>query len=58
MNKTHTQFTGSIPEAYDTFLGPLLFEFSAKDLAGRIAEKIPSGGKILEIACGTGISTN
>ncbi len=57
-NPSHVAFTGSIPEVYDTYLGPYLFEFSAKDLAGRIKNKIPENGKILEIACGTGISTD
>ncbi|MDH5763907.1 MAG: class I SAM-dependent methyltransferase [Nitrospinota bacterium] len=57
MNKIFSQFSGSIPEIYDTCLGPLLFEFSAKDLANRTSQIIPSNSKILEIACGTGIST-
>jgi len=56
-NPAHAAFTGSIPEVYDTYLGPYLFEFSARDLADRIKNKIPERGKILEIACGTGIST-
>jgi len=50
------QFAGSIPEQYDTLLGPFLFEFSAKDLAERISNNVTSG-ELLEIACGTGIST-
>lgn len=29
----------------------------AKGLADRVKDKIPSDGKILEVACGTGIST-
>ena len=29
----------------------------AADLAKRIAKAVPDGGKVLEIACGTGIST-
>ena len=57
MTCTHSSFTGSIPEIYDAHLGPFLFEFSAKDLAARVKDSIPSDGKILEIACGTGIST-
>jgi len=57
IDPAHVTFTGSIPEVYDTYLGPYLFEFSAKDLADRIKNKIPENGKILEIACGTGIST-
>jgi ubiquinone/menaquinone biosynthesis C-methylase UbiE len=57
MTSTHSSFTGSIPEIYDAHLGPFLFEFSAKDLADRVKDRIPPDGKILEVACGTGIST-
>jgi len=57
MNNKTTQFAGSIPEQYDTHLGPLLFEFSGKDLAMRLAGRVPPNGTLLEIACGTGIST-
>jgi len=53
----HASFTGSIPEIYDACLGPLLFEFSAQDMAARVKGKNPQGGKVLEVACGTGIST-
>ena len=56
MNTTHSQFVGSIPEIYDAHLGPLFFEFSAADLAARVGP-VTGGGKILEVACGTGIST-
>jgi ubiquinone/menaquinone biosynthesis C-methylase UbiE len=55
--KAHSQFVGSIPDIYDSHLGPLLFEFAAADLAKRVAKAIPRGGKVLEVACGTGIST-
>ena len=55
---THTQFVGSIPQIYDEHLGPLLFEFSATDLALRVSQAAPGAGRVLEIACGTGISTN
>jgi len=54
---THASFTGNIPENYDTFLGPLLFEFSAADMALRVSEAVGQPVKILEVACGTGIST-
>ena len=53
----HTNFSGSIPEIYDRHLGPLLFEFSAADIADRVARRHPNARQILEIACGTGIST-
>ena len=52
------QFVDAMPEIYDTHLGPLLFEFSARDLAQRIKTAAPSGMQnVLEIACGTGIAT-
>lgn len=56
MNK-HATFTGSIPAIYDAHLGPYLFEFSAKDLADRVKDSVSSAGRVLEVACGTGIST-
>lgn len=43
-------FAGSVPENYDRYLGPVLFEPYALDLVGRIAGAV----NILEIACGTG----
>ncbi|HZT18134.1 MAG TPA: class I SAM-dependent methyltransferase [Dongiaceae bacterium] len=46
---------GSIPEAYDRHLGPLLFEPYAADLAERVKALAPR--KILEVAAGTGIAT-
>lgn len=54
---TTASFTGSIPENYHKFLGPILFEFSGKDMAQRVADKLETQGDILEIACGTAIST-
>ncbi len=54
---SHAQFVGSIPETYDTHLGPLLFEFSAADTAKRVGEHLEPGARVLEVACGTGIST-
>ena len=51
------QFVGSIPQAYDEHLGPLLFEFSAIDLAKKIADELDGPdpvGRVLEIASGTG----
>jgi SAM-dependent methyltransferase len=50
-------FVGNIPELYDTHLGPHLFEFSAADLAARVASRVDVGSRVLEIACGTGIAT-
>ncbi len=56
-SSTQASFTGGIPENYDTYLGPLLFEFSAADMAQRVAEALGRPARVLEVACGTGIST-
>lgn len=55
MGDSHTAFIGSIPEHYDQYLGPLIFEEYAIDLAQRLS--VPAGGIVLEIAAGTGIAT-
>ena len=46
-------FTGSIPELYDTYLVPLIFEGFARDLALRTVAGRPLA--ILEIAAGSGV---
>lgn len=46
---------GSIPEYYDTILGPAQLERMAADLARRLPQRPP--GDVLETACGTGIVT-
>lgn len=48
-------FTGSIPQLYDEYMVPLIFEPYAADLASRVALCQPSC--LLEIAAGTGIVT-
>jgi ubiquinone/menaquinone biosynthesis C-methylase UbiE len=48
-------FAGSIPEIYDRYLVPLIFEAFANDLAERTAA--PSPGCVLETAAGTGVVT-
>jgi SAM-dependent methyltransferase len=48
-------FTGSIPEYYDRCLGPAYFDAFAADLAQRLPAK--PLGKVLEVACGTGLVT-
>jgi ubiquinone/menaquinone biosynthesis C-methylase UbiE len=48
-------FTGSIPENYDRFMVPLIFEPYAADLARRAASFSPRA--VLEIAAGTGAVT-
>ena len=47
-------FAGAIPALYDRYLGPLIFEPYARDLAARLAG---TEGRILETAAGTGIVT-
>jgi ubiquinone/menaquinone biosynthesis C-methylase UbiE len=48
-------FAGSIPENYDRYMVPLIFEAFATDLAQRAASLSPSA--VLEIAAGTGVVT-
>ena len=55
MKDEHAQFSGSIPAAYDRYLGPLLFQPFAEDLAARLG--MGEAGSVLELACGTGILT-
>ena len=55
MTRTSASFTGSIPEYYDTCLGPAWFDPLAQDLAQRLPSKPP--GDVLEIACGSGLLT-
>src|SRR5438105_13697624 len=53
MENKNAQFAGSIPAAYDRYLGPILFQPYGEDLAGRLA--IDANSSVLELACGTGI---
>ncbi|MFO0991617.1 MAG: class I SAM-dependent methyltransferase [Hyphomicrobiales bacterium] len=55
MTATDKVFAGSIPANYDRYLGPLLFEPYATDLAARAAALAPLA--LLETAAGTGIVT-
>lgn len=55
MAATDKQFAGSIPEIYDRFLTPLIFEAYADDLAERIVGLEPQ--RVLETAAGTGVLT-
>jgi ubiquinone/menaquinone biosynthesis C-methylase UbiE len=48
-------FQGAIPENYDRYLGPVIFEPYAEDLVARLKSKKLE--RVLEIACGTGIVT-
>jgi len=55
MLETDKLFAGSIPENYDRYMVPLIFEPYAADLAQRAASLSP--GAVLEIASGTGVVT-
>jgi len=55
MENKNAQFAGSIPAAYDRYLGPILFQPYAEDLAARL--NVDANGSVLELACGTGILT-
>jgi ubiquinone/menaquinone biosynthesis C-methylase UbiE len=48
-------FAGSVPRQYDRYLGPLLFEPYAREVARRAQER--SASRVLEVAAGTGIVT-
>jgi len=48
-------FAGSIPELYETYPVPLVFEPYAADLANRLASR--SLTRVLEVAAGTGVVT-
>jgi ubiquinone/menaquinone biosynthesis C-methylase UbiE len=55
MSETDKVFAGSIPENYDRYLVPLIFESFAQDLAQRIAALSPN--TVLETAAGSGVVT-
>lgn len=55
MPHADTGFAGSIPQVYDRYLVPLIFQSYADDLAARIARRRPAS--VLEIAAGTGVLT-
>ena len=48
MSVTDNVFTGSIPALYDQYLGSLLFQPYASDIAGRLTDL--TGGRLLETA--------
>ena len=48
-------FEGSVPELYDRYLVPLIFESYADDLVRRL--RLLDPGAVLEIAAGTGVVT-
>ncbi|TIW46250.1 MAG: methyltransferase domain-containing protein [Mesorhizobium sp.] len=55
MLETDKVFAGSVPENYDRYMVPLIFEPYAADLAQRAASLSP--GAVLETAAGTGVVT-
>jgi ubiquinone/menaquinone biosynthesis C-methylase UbiE len=55
MSETDRLFAGSIPENYDRYLVPLIFESFAQDIARRAAALSPKA--ILETAAGSGVVT-
>jgi len=52
---TDKVFSGSVPNLYEEYMVPLIFEPYAADLAKRVASRAPS--RVLEIAAGTGVVT-
>lgn len=52
---TDAAFTSSIPQLYERYLVPLIFEQYAADLALRVLQRQPT--RVLEIAAGTGVVT-
>jgi len=55
MSQKDAVFTGSVPELYERYFVPIIFEPYALDLARRVAARSPS--RILETAAGTGVVT-
>ena len=55
MSASDKAFTGSIPENYDRYMVPLIFESYAQDMAQRAAALSPRA--VLETAAGSGVVT-
>jgi ubiquinone/menaquinone biosynthesis C-methylase UbiE len=55
VEETDRVFAGSIPETYDRYLVPLIFESFAQDISQRIAALSPDA--VLETAAGSGVVT-
>ena len=55
MPETDKMFAGSIPQNYDRYLVPLIFESFAEDIAQRVAALSPT--TVLETAAGSGVVT-
>jgi ubiquinone/menaquinone biosynthesis C-methylase UbiE len=55
MSNNDAVFNGSIPEIYDEYLVPMIFEEYADDLADRVVSAEPAS--VLELAAGSGLVT-
>jgi hypothetical protein len=55
MSGNLADFSGNIPQNYDSGMGPIIFAGYAADIAQRIASHAPSS--VLETASGTGVVT-
>lgn len=55
MSEMNRSFSGSMPEFYDRFLVPEIFEPFARNLSARLSQLV--SGDVLEIAAGTGVVT-
>jgi len=53
--KSDAVFSGSVPEFYETYLVPLIFEAYAEEIADRVARLRPH--TVMEVAAGTGVVT-
>lgn len=53
MTNSDKVFTGSIPQFYDTYMVPMIFQDYADDLAARVAHLRPAS--VLETAAGSGV---
>lgn len=55
MTNRDVSFVGAIPEVYDTYMVPLMFQPFAEDMAARVSARKPEA--VLETAAGTGVVT-
>jgi len=55
MSENVPVFAGSIPENYNQYLVPLLFDAYGADMVKKL--EVPALGSVLELACGTGAVT-
>ena len=55
MARSDTDFVGPVPDIYDRFMVPMIFEPYAQDMAARVAALDPA--EVLEVAAGSGVVT-